>query len=66
MLGKTLGDDDLVFSRIDGTPVDHGMLTHHFTKMVKAAGLTRTRFHDLRHSFASLMLLAGVHPKVVS
>jgi len=65
-LGKTLGNDDLVFSRIDGTPIDHGTLTHHFAKIVKSAGLTRTRFHDLRHSFASLMLLASVHPKVVS
>jgi integrase len=65
-LGKTLGDDDLVFSRIDGTAVDHGTLTHNFAKTVRELGFGRVRFHDLRHSFASLMLLAGVHPKVVS
>ncbi len=65
-LGKTLGDDDLVFSRIDGTAVDPGTLTHHFADMVRKLGFSRVRFHDLRHSFASLMLLAGVHPKVVS
>ena len=64
--GKPLAEDDLVFSRVDGLPVDPGTLTHHFCKTVKRAGLTRVRFHDLRHSFASLMLLAGVHPKIVS
>ena len=30
------------------------------------AGLPRIRFHDLRHTHASLALAAGVHPKVVS
>jgi integrase len=65
-LGKTLADDDLVFSRVDGTAVDPGTLTHHFADTVRRLGFARVRFHDLRHSFASLMLLAGVHPKVVS
>jgi integrase len=30
-----------------------------------AAGLPRIRFHDLRHTAATLMLRAGTHPKVV-
>jgi integrase len=30
------------------------------------AGLPHVRFHDLRHAHATLMLLQGVHPKVVS
>ena len=34
--------------------------------MVKRAGLENVRFHDLRHSFASLMLLRGAKPKVIS
>jgi integrase len=66
VLGKTLTDDDLVFSRVDGKAVDPGTLTHHFAATVRKLGFSRVRFHDLRHSFASLMLLAGVHPKVVS
>jgi integrase len=33
---------------------------------VKAAKLPRIRFHDLRHTHATLALAAGVHPKVVS
>ena len=34
--------------------------------MLKQAGLPRLRFHDLRHTAATLLLGAGVHPKVVS
>ena len=40
-------------------------LTHNFGRICKSAGL-KIRFHDLRHSCASLMLMAGVHPKIVS
>jgi integrase len=35
-------------------------------KIVGKAGLKGVRFHDLRHSFASLMLLNGVAPKAIS
>jgi len=34
--------------------------------LLKQAGLPRLRFHDLRHTAATLLLGAGVHPKVVS
>ena len=66
LLGKPLSDDDLVFGDIDGTPMDPGTLTHNFARIARRAGVPGTRFHDLRHTFASLMLLAGVHVKVVS
>ncbi len=64
-LGVPLTLDDLVFANYDGKPVDPSTLTHNFGRIVKRAGLV-ARFHDLRHSYASLMLAAGVHPKVVS
>lgn len=64
-LGSILGPDDLVFANIDGQPVDPSVLSHNFGRIAKRAGLS-ARFHDLRHSYASLMLAAGVHPKVVS
>lgn len=34
--------------------------------VLKRSGLPHIRFHDLRHAHATLMLLQGVHPKVVS
>jgi len=36
-----------------------------FKAISKEAGLPRIRFHDLRHTSATLLLTAGVHPKVV-
>lgn len=37
-----------------------------FTLSVRHAKLPRIRFHDLRHTHATLALQAGVHPKIVS
>lgn len=37
----------------------------HFQKLLKRAGFAYMRFHDLRHSAATILLVAGVHPKVV-
>ncbi len=59
--------DDLVFASVEGKPLDPGGLTHAFSRMAKQAGLNGgVRFHDLRHTFASLMLLRGAKPKVIS
>ncbi|MFC1968716.1 tyrosine-type recombinase/integrase [Chloroflexota bacterium] len=60
----TLGD--LVFANHDGKPIDLSVLTHNFARIVRQAGLGRVRFHDLRHIFASLALLRGAKPKVIS
>jgi integrase len=38
----------------------------HFSKILKAAELPKVRFHDLRHTAASLMLQAGINPKIIS
>ena len=66
LLGKVLSADDLVFCDVIGRAIDPGTLTHNFARITRKAGLAGTRFHDLRHTFASLMLMAGVHPKIVS
>jgi len=63
--GKILDLDDLVFCHPDGRPFDPSTVTHSFGKIVRSLGL-KVRFHDLRHSCASLMLREGVHPKIVS
>jgi integrase len=65
-LGKELTLDSLVFSNVEGKPLDPGVLTHNFARIAKQAGLENVRFHDLRHTFASLMLLRGAKPKVIS
>jgi integrase len=65
-LGKELALDDLVFASVEGKPIDPSVLSHSFGRIVKRAGLENVRFHDLRHTFASLMLLRGAKPKVIS
>jgi len=65
LLAKPLADNDFVFARLDGTPLDPSSVTHIFGKVVRKAGL-KLRLHDLRHSYASLMLAAGVNVKVTS
>ncbi|MFC1968609.1 tyrosine recombinase XerC [Chloroflexota bacterium] len=65
-LGKEITLDDLVFPSIEGKPLDPCVLSHNFTRVGKRAGLENVRFHDLRHTFASLMLLRGAKPKVIS
>lgn len=64
--GRELGLDDLVFASAEGKPLDPSYLSHSFGKLVRRIGLSGVRFHDLRHTFTSLMLLRGVSVKVVS
>jgi integrase len=55
-----------VFAYPNGKPLVPCTLTHNFSRIARAAGLESVRFHDLRHTFASLMLLRGAKPKVIS
>lgn len=66
-LGATCDDLGLCFTVFDGNPLRPGNFrrdVHH--PLIKKAGVPMIRFHDLRHSHATLRLSAGVHPKVVS
>jgi integrase len=65
-LGKQLILDDLVFTNVEGKPIDPCGLSDAFGRMAAQAGLQSVIFHDLRHTFASLMLLRGAKPKVIS
>lgn len=56
----------LVFARPDGSPIHPQVLSDRFDRLVQSARLPRIRFHDLRHTHATIALQAGVHPKVVS
>jgi integrase len=58
---------DLVFTRLDGvTPLSPGTVSREFRNAVRRAGVRPGRLHDLRHSFASLALAAGVPVIIVS
>jgi len=57
---------DLVFTTRSGKPVEPRTFREYFATIVKKAGLPRIRFHDLRHTHATLLLQQGVHPKIVS
>lgn len=66
-MGAEWRDPSLVFASEVGGPVEPGNLVRRsYWPLLKKAGLPRARFHDLRHSAATLMLGEGVHPKVVS
>ena len=49
-----------------GTPLNrHNLVARSFKPLLERAGLPDIRFHDLRHTCATLMLRGGIHPKIV-
>jgi integrase len=76
-LDRQLGEDDragslwrengLIFASEVGEPLDRRYITtHRFKPLIKQAGLPEIRFHDLRHTCATILLSKNVNPKVVS
>lgn len=65
-LGPGYVDSGLVFTRADGAWLQPDNFSQAFERFVSRSGLPRIRFHDLRHTHASLLLQAGVPVKVVS
>ena len=59
-------DEDWVFTNQIGGPVDADDLTRNFRNLIKDTGLTQISLHGLRHTYASLMILAGVNAKEIS
>ena len=57
---------DLVFTTANGSPIMPTALTHRFGVAQREAGLKPVRWHDLRHTAATLMLASGTDLKVVS
>lgn len=65
--GPLYQDNGLVFATSVGTPLNPENITkRHLYPVLKKAGLPRIRFHDLRHTHATLLLLKGENVKVVS
>ena len=66
-LGAVWEDNDLVFANEVGRPIEATNLRNRsFWPLLERAALPRIRFHDLRHTAATLLLGQGVHPKIVS
>jgi len=66
MAGESWQENALIFPSKLGTPFGVMSLQKDFKKMLKAANLPNIRFHDLRHTAASLMLNHGISALVVS
>jgi integrase len=59
-------DHGLIFASGVGTPVNpENLVKRSFKPLLEKAGLLEIRFHDLRHTCATLLLSRGVHPKLV-
>lgn len=64
--GEAWEQHDLVFTNPTGAPIDgRHLIRAWFRPLLAQAGLPPIRIHDLRHSYASIALARGVHPKVV-
>lgn len=65
-IGEGFNSDGLITCRADGSPVTSNILDKAFKQALKAAELPRIRFHDLRHTNATMMLQQNVPAKIVS
>jgi integrase len=63
--GPDWKENDLVFCTAFGTPISPNWVLVRFKKLLQKAGLPEIRFHDLRHSTATILLSMGMHPKIV-
>jgi integrase len=64
-LGIRQNEATLLCGRQDGEPLQPQSLTHEFQRFVaRVNNIPRVRFHDLRHTHATQLLAAGVHPKI--
>ena len=66
-LGRTWRNSlEFVFTERDGSPIHPDTFSERFGQLAKLAGLPPIRLHDLRHTYATLSLKAGIPAKVVS
>ncbi|MBX4911260.1 MULTISPECIES: site-specific integrase [Rhizobium] len=65
-IGIRPDENSFIIAQIEGSPLKPVSLTHEWTRLLAKTSLPRIRFHDLRHSHATQLLAAGVHPKIAS
>lgn len=59
-------DEGLLFCWPDGRPIYPDTITERFGRLIEGAGLPIIRLHDVRHTYATMALRAGINPKIVS
>jgi integrase len=64
-IGAIWNDNDLVFCNELGNPLDPSGVYHYYKRLTKRLGLDESRFHDLRHTFATIALQSGVDIKTI-
>jgi integrase len=64
--GVTWQDHDLIFPSLVGTPLQPSRLSREFPGLARKAGLPVIRFHDCRHTAATIMLSHGIPPVIVA
>jgi integrase len=64
--GDSYHDHGKLFCHPDGRPIHPDTITRRFNRLVDRAGVPLIRLHDVRHTYATLSLDAGVEPKVVA
>ncbi|MCX7746901.1 MAG: site-specific integrase [Clostridia bacterium] len=65
LYGEKYISNDFVFKNQDGELIDPGTLTHLFSNFLAKNDLSKIRLHDLRHTFATIMLKRGIDHKTV-
>jgi integrase len=66
LAGSRWQETGFVFTTTIGTPIDARSVIRQFHSILKTTGLPHIRFHDLRHSAATLLLAQGVSPRYIS
>jgi integrase len=64
-IGIAYEDHDLLFVNPFGRYIHPNTLSTAFARLTREANVPRIRFHDLRHTSATLLLAEGIHPKIV-
>ena len=65
-LGDAYRDRGFVFAKESGDPIQiNNFGQRSFANLIESAGVKKIRFHDLRHTCATLLLAKGVNPKIV-
>lgn len=66
LFGEQLTEEGYVFCTHEGKPLDPCTVSRAFGRVLQKAGLPHMRLHDLRHTYATLLLKGGQHPSVVA